>query len=88
MLKQEQQKNKPTETAEELKGKIKYSKGQIKKLENQLHEMQQTCIDPKSLYFKADVAMLRSDIANYKATIFLCNEKLKQMGLLEQQPGE
>ena len=77
-----------TETPESLRAKIKYANDKIKRLEQKLDELNATCTDTTSLYYKADVAMVKSDISNCKATIFLCNEKLKRLEKEEAQPGQ
>ena len=76
------------DTPESLKAEIRAAKDKIDRLQKKLEEMITTCANPKSLYYKADVVMLKSDITNCNATIFLCNEKLKKLEKEQPQPGQ
>lgn len=76
------------ETIESLNSKIKYNNDKIKKLEVALSILIENCTDKKNLYYLSDVAMIKADISNCKATIFLCEEKLKRLKKEESQPGQ
>lgn len=74
------------ETIDSLKSKIKYAEQKIKRIEEEkIPEVELKYLDKKSIYYKADIAILKADISNQRALITMYSDKIKQIEKEETQ---